>query len=140
MSLQEGEGMATKKRKHKLSPANLEIMKVVWDKGDVTINDVVDAINAKRKNKIRRTTVQVQMSRLEDYGWLRHKEEGRTFIYSAVVEIQKTRRDILEDIKNRVFGGSRAELVKCLIEDADVTAEEIQELRTLLKVISGNEA
>ena len=39
----------------------------------------------------------------------------------------------IEDIKNRVFGGSRAELVKCLIEDADVTPKEIRELRELLK-------
>jgi len=118
---------------HKLSPANLEIMKVVWDKGEVTINDVVEAINARRKTKIRRTTIQVQMNRLEDYGWLKHTEVGRTYVYSAVVEKQKTRMDILEDIKNRVFGGSRAELVKCLIEDDDVTQEEIKELRVLLK-------
>ena len=132
--------MATKKRERNLSPANLEIMKIVWDNGNVTINEVVDAINAKRKNKIRRTTVQVQMNRLEDYGWLKHTEEGRTYIYSAVVAKQKTRRDILEDIKNRVFGGSRAELVKCLIEDADVTPEEIKELRALLRDIEGNKA
>ncbi|UCE41856.1 MAG: BlaI/MecI/CopY family transcriptional regulator [Candidatus Aminicenantes bacterium] len=125
--------MTIKKGNRKLSPANLEIMKVIWEKGEVSINDVVDAINAKRKSKIRRTTVQVQMNRLEDYGWLKHTERGRTYIYSAVVEKQKTRREILEDIKNRVFGGSRAELVKCLIEDADVSAEEIKELRALLK-------
>jgi predicted transcriptional regulator len=125
--------MTIKKRARKLSPANLEIMKVVWEKGQVTINDVMEAINTRRKNKIRRTTVQVQMNRLEDYGWLKHTEEGRTFVYSAVVEKQKTRSEILEDIKNRVFGGSRAELVKCLIEDADVTPEEIDELRALLK-------
>jgi predicted transcriptional regulator len=127
--------MTIKKRERKLSPANLEIMKVVWEKGEVTINDVMEIINANRKNKIRRTTVQVQMNRLEDYGWLKHTESGRTFVYSAVVEKQKTRREILEDIKNRVFGGSRAELVKCLVEDTDVTPEEIDELRALLKDI-----
>ena len=127
--------MTIKKRNRKLSPANLEIMKVVWEKSEVTINDVVDAINSKRKNKVRRTTVQVQMNRLEEYGWLKHTEEGRTYVYSAVVEKQKTRKEILEDIKNRVFGGSRAELVKCLIEDAEVTPEEISELRALLKNI-----
>jgi BlaI family penicillinase repressor len=125
--------MTAKKRDRKLSPGNLEIMKVVWEKGEVTINDVMEAINAKRKNKIRRTTVQVQMNRLEDYGWLKHTEKGRTYVYTAVVEKQKTRREILEDIKNRVFGGSRAELVKCLIEDTEVTPEEIRELRELLK-------
>jgi BlaI family penicillinase repressor len=127
--------MTIKKRHRKLSPANLEIMKVVWENGEVTVNQVVDAINANRKDNIRRTSVQVQMNRLEDYGWLKHTERGRTYVYSAAVEKQKTRREILEDIKNRVFGGSRAELVKCLIEDADVTPEEIQELRELLKTM-----
>lgn len=122
-----------KKRKRKLSPANLEIMKVAWEKGEVTVADVVEAINSKRREPVRRTTVQVQMNRLEDYGWLKHRSEGRTYIYSAVVEKHKTRREILEDIKNRVFGGSRAELVKCLIEEEDISSEEIKELRDLLK-------
>jgi len=125
--------MTRKKQRRKLSPANLEIMKVVWEKGEVSVNDVAEAVNAKRKNPVRRTTIQVQMNRLEDYGWLKHREEGRTYIYSAAAEKQKTRREILEDIKNRVFGGSRAELVKCLIEDENVTAKEIKELRDLLK-------
>jgi predicted transcriptional regulator len=125
--------MTRKKQRRKLSPANLEIMKVVWEKGEVTVNDVVEAVNAKRKMPVRRTTVQVQMNRLEDYGWLKHREEGRTYIYSTAAEKQKTRREILEDIKIRVFGGSRAELIKCLIEDANITPEEIKELRELLK-------
>ena len=122
-----------KKRKRKLSPANLEIMKVVWEKGEVTVSDVVEAINAERLEPVRRTTVQVQMNRLEDYGWLKHRSEGRAYVYSAVVEKHKTRREILEDIKIRVFGGSRAELVKCLLEDEDLAPEEIEELRKLLK-------
>ncbi len=119
----------------KLSPANLEIMKIIWEKVEVTVNDVFEAVNAKRKDKLRRTTIQVQMGRLEEYGWLTHRKEGRTYFYSAVAEQQKTRQDILNDIKTRVFGGSRAELVKCLLEDKNVAPEEIDELRTLLKKI-----
>lgn len=125
----------SRKTSRKLSPANLEIMKIIWDKGEVTVNDVFEAINSKRKEKLRRTTVQVQMGRLEDYGWLTHRQEGRTYFYSAVEEKQKTRQDILNDIKNRVFGGSRAELVKCLLEDEKVSQEEMAELRLLLKKI-----
>lgn len=125
--------MTRKKQRRKLSPANLEIMKVVWEKEKVTVNDVTEAVNAKRNNPVRRTTIQVQMKRLEDYGWLKHREEGRAYVYSAAAEKHKTRREILEDIKNRVFGGSRAELVKCLIEDENFTSEEIKELRELLK-------
>ena len=125
--------MKAKNRKRKLSPANLEIMKIVWEKGDVTVNEVLEAINIKRDDKLIRTTIQVQMNRLEDYGWIKHRKEGRTYIYSAVAEKQKTRRDILDDITNRVFGGSRAELVKCLLEDADVSSVDIKELREMLK-------
>jgi predicted transcriptional regulator len=125
----------TQNKSRKLSPANLEIMKIIWDMGEVTVNDVFEAINSKRKEKLRRTTVQVQMGRLEDYGWLTHRKEGRTYFYSAVEEKQKTRQDILNDIKNRVFGGSRAELVKCLLADEKVSQEEMRELRLLLKKI-----
>ena len=115
-----------------LSPANFEIMKIVWEKGEVTINDVVEAINAKRADKLRRTTIQVQMNRLEEYGWLKHRKEGRTFYYTAVIEKQETRRDIVMDIKERVFSGSPTELVKCLFDSSDLKPEDIKELRQLL--------
>ena len=117
----------------KLSPANLEIMKIVWDKGEVTINDVFEAINARRDTDLKRATIQVQLRRLEKYGWLKHKQVGRKFYYSAVVEKHSTRKDILSDVKNRVFGGSRPEMVKCILEDSDIGPDEIRELRNLLK-------
>ena len=119
-------------KKRKLSPANLEIMKIIWDKGEVTINDVVDALNSLRADNLRRTTVQVQMNRLEEYGWLKHRKKGRTHIYYSVVGKQKTRREILKDVTHRVFGGSRADLVKCLLEDSDVSPQDLKELRNLL--------
>jgi predicted transcriptional regulator len=122
-----------KKRVRQISPSNLEIMNIVWAKGEVSVNDVFDAINAKRLDKLRRTTIQVQMNRLEDYGWLTHRKKGRTFFYSALVEEQKTRKKILNDTINRVFGGSRAELVKCMLENSDVSPEDIRKLRELLK-------
>lgn len=123
----------TKHHIQKLSPANLEIMKIIWDKGEVTINDVIEAINARRDKDLKRSTIQVQLRRLEKYGWLEHTQIGRTFYYSAVVEKHTTRKDILYDVKNRVFGGSRPEMVKCLLEDSDIGPDEIKELRILLK-------
>ena len=121
-----------KKNAANLSPANFEIMKIVWEKGEATINDVVEAINTRRGNKLRRTTIQVQMNRLEEYGWLKHRQEGRTFYYTAVKEKQKTRRDIVMDIKERVFSGSPAELVKCLFDASHLKPVDIKELRQLL--------
>ncbi len=122
----------TKKQTRKLSPANFEIMKVIWRLGEASVNDVFEAVNSRRKDKVRRTTIQVQMNRLEEYGWLKHREVGRTHYFRAVRGRQKTERDIINDIKNRLFGGSRMELVKSLIDESDLEPEEIQELRELL--------
>jgi predicted transcriptional regulator len=122
----------TKKRIPKLSPANLEIMKIVWRLGEASVNDVFEAINTHRKDKLRRTTIQVQINRLEEYGWLKHREVGRTHYFRAVRGKEKTERDIIIDIKNRVFSGSRMDLVKSLLDDSDLKPEEIQELRDLL--------
>jgi predicted transcriptional regulator len=127
-----GGQLMNKEKAVNLSPANFEIMKIVWEKGEVTINDVVEAINAKREDNLRRTTIQVQMNRLEEYGWLKHRQEGRTFYYTAVKEKQKTRREIVMDIKERVFSGSSRELVKCLFDSSDLKPGEIKELRQLL--------
>jgi len=121
-----------KKRIPKLSPANLEIMKIIWRLGEASVNDVFEAINTHRKDKLRRTTIQVQINRLEEYGWLKHREVGRTHYFRAVRGREKTERDIIIDIKNRVFGGSGMELVKSLLDDSDLKPEEIQELRDLL--------
>jgi predicted transcriptional regulator len=72
------------------------------------------------------------VNRLEEYGWLKHREVGRTHYFRAVRGRQKAERDIINDIKNRLFGGSRMELVKSLLDDSDLKAEEIQELRDIL--------
>ena len=65
----------------KLTEAEFEIMKIVWARGEVTTNDVLEAVNARKPNKLKRTTIQVQMTRLEEKGWLIHRKESRTFYY-----------------------------------------------------------
>lgn len=123
----------TKKELRKLSPANLEIMKIIWRFGEATVNDVFEAINTHRKDKLRRTTIQVQMNRLKEYGWIKHREVGRTHYFQAVRGRRKAERDIINDIKNRLFGGSRMELVKSLLDESELEPDEIQELRELLE-------
>ena len=127
-----------RKSPNKLSPANLEIMKIIWDRGDVTVSDVYEAVNAGRAVPVRRTTVQVQMNRLTEYGWLKRGKIGRTHVYSAAAGRQKTNKAILSDIRERVFGGSRAELVRCLLEDDSVSTEEIEALRELVSGLKEN--
>ncbi len=121
------------KKAAKLSDANLEIMKAVWRKGgEVTINDVFEAFNRGRRKKVKRATVQVQMRRLEAYGWLKHRVEDREFLYTALYGEAEAKRGILEGVRLRVFGGSTADLVKCLFENGALSGPELERIRTLL--------
>ena len=121
------------KTERKLSDANLEIMKAIWQKdGEVTINDIFEAVNAGRRKKVKRATIQVQMRRLEAYGWLKHRVQEREFIYIPLREEEEAKRGILDGIRDRVFGGSTTELVKCLFENSSVSAEEIRRIQEIL--------
>ena len=117
-----------KKNLRRLSDANLEIMNLVWRKGEVTINDVLEAVNAGRKDKVKRATVQVQMRRLERYGWLKHRKDNREFYYSSLRGEAEAKVTILHNVRDRVFGGSYADLVKCLFAGGKVPEDELQRI------------
>lgn len=121
-----------KKELRELSAANFEVMKVVWEKGEVTINQVLDTINGKREHELKRASVQVMMNRLEKYGWLTHRVEGKTFLYKALQGEKKTMRNIISDLKTRVFAGSSKDLVHYLFEDSNADDDELDRIAQLL--------
>lgn len=117
--------------------SQIEIMSIVWEKGETTVNAVLQSVNQNRKKKLKRTTIQVQMNRLEEKGWLAHKLIGRTFHYRALRIRDEARADIAVDFTERVFNGSCAELVKCLFEGKKVSDEEIRRLKKFLDLAKG---
>ena len=121
----------------KLTEAEFEIMKVIWANKEATINEIVGTVNTKRDEKLQRTTIQVQLSRLEEKGWLAHREEKRVFYYKATREREKTQADIVRDVKNRIFDGSCSELIKSLFDSKKISSAEIYELRNVLKQFDG---
>lgn len=122
-----------------LSAAQYEIMEKIWRQGEATVNQVLEAVNKGRKKKLRRTTIQVQMTRLVKKGWLSHRTEGRTYLYSAVFERDHAQAFIANDVTNRVFGGSCADLIKCLFNNKKVSALEIKRIKKILKDAKGGE-
>ena len=116
-----------------LSPANFEIMKIVWGRGEASVNEIHEAVQAARGSPIKRESIQVQVRRLARYGWLRRRREGKTFLYSPLSGREEASLEILNDVKDRVFGGSQSEMVKCLFDNTDITKGELERIRDLLK-------
>lgn len=121
----------------KLTDPEFEIMKIVWDRGNVTINEVLEAVNSRNSRDLRRTTIQVQMKRLEEKGWLIHKEDGRNFLYQSTRGREEVSREITSDLKKRIFDGSYANMVKALFQGSDVTSDEIKRIRKILDDYEG---
>jgi BlaI family transcriptional regulator, penicillinase repressor len=109
-----------------LTPQELEIMKVVWEKGPATVRDVYEALRARRR--IAYTTVMTMMNVLERKGHLRKRAEGRSFRYQPSRPRAQVMKAMVREFLDRVFGGSAQPLLVHLLEDRQLTDEDLREL------------
>lgn len=114
-----------------LTEAQREIMGIIWERGDVTVSEVRDAL-AKRRD-VARNTVQTMIVRLEEKGWLRHREEGRTFYYSAARPQTASLGAKVQQLIDRFFAGSPEEMVTALIEYRGLSADEAERIRMMIE-------
>jgi predicted transcriptional regulator len=118
-------------RKRKLGDVELEILSIVWDLGEATVADVRDVILKRRT--VAYTTVMTMMRNLAEKGFLEHRTEGRTYVYTAAAPAQEVRRTLLRDTVDKVFGGSSVDLVQNLLDGRELSGEEIAEIKRLIE-------
>ncbi len=116
----------------RLTRAEFDIMDAVWSAGQMTVTEILNKINFQQKRNLKRATIQVQVGRLEEKGWLTHHQEANKFIFKATVPRTEASASIVLDIGDRVFGGSCFEYVKTLFDVSDISPEEIRQLRELI--------
>ena len=115
-----------------LTELQLEIMAVLWARGEATVADVRDALD----RDLAQTTVSTLLSRLEKRGLVMHRTEGRQYVYRAVVEEARVRRSIVSDLTemaDRLFAGDVAELVTQLLSESDVNADDLARVRSMIE-------
>lgn len=114
-----------------LTPAQREIMEVVWDREEATVSDVREALATRRP--LARNTVQTMMVRLEEKGWLKHRQDGRTFVYSAKIPRAVSLGEKVVQLVDRFFAGSPAQMVTALIAYRGLTKEEAERIRVMIE-------
>jgi BlaI family penicillinase repressor len=114
-----------------LSVAQTEIMNVVWEQGEVTLAQVYAALAARRA--LARNTVQTQLTRLVEKGWLLHRSEGKAFYYRATVPRDAARSRVVQRLVDAVFGGSAEGLVMTLLDGRKLSKEEADRIRALIE-------
>lgn len=119
-----------RRKSETLTSQELEIMKVIWPKGQATIRDVYDALRAKRP--IAYTTVQTMMNILETKGHLKRQAGEKAYIYAPVRAQQIVVRSMVREFVDRVFDGSSRPLLVHLLKEKGLTDRERRELQKLL--------
>ncbi|MGB2853228.1 MAG: BlaI/MecI/CopY family transcriptional regulator [Dehalococcoidia bacterium] len=112
-----------------LSPSETEILRLVWQLGKATVQEVCNSLPAKRK--IAYATVQTLLRRLEKKGYLKHHTKGKAHVFSAAVEREHVISRSVGDFLDRLFGGDPIPLVQYLAEHGRIDADDIEELKQL---------
>ena len=119
------------KPREKLTPRELAIMQVVWERGEATVRDVHDALSAQRK--VAYTTVMTLMSILATKGHLVRTQDERAYVYSAARPRQQVVGRLVRDFVDRVFDGAAQPLLLHLVKHEKLTAAERAELKQMIE-------
>jgi predicted transcriptional regulator len=118
------------RKAQELTPGEQRIMEVVWSLGNATVGEVRDVLASSPKPPAF-NTVQKIFRILETKGFVRHREDGRAFRYSAVVDRAKASRRAVKSLVNRFFGSPGALAVN-LLQTESLSAEELAAIEALI--------
>jgi BlaI family penicillinase repressor len=113
-----------------LSPAQHEIMEIVWEQGEVSVSEVHEILASKRD--VARNTIRTLMDRMDQKGWLIHRERRNQFLYSAAIPRQTSIGRKVLDLLNSVCGGSPEALITALLNHRGLSEDECQRIENLL--------
>lgn len=112
------------------TPAELEILKVLWDQGPVTVRGVMEHLPQSPPRAY--TTVMSLLNVMHEKGLVERQPHGRAFQYRAAEKREKTLGSMVGDIVDRAFEGSASALVAHLLQEAKPTRRELEEIRRLI--------
>src|SRR5213592_3775841 len=120
----------SKEQPQKPTASELEILRVLWERGPSTVREVHEAL--REKKDLGYTTVLKLLQIMTTKGTVRRNEGQRAHVYEASLPAEKTKRQLAADVLHRVFGGSASELMLHALQGRKTSRKEIEELRRVL--------
>ncbi len=102
-------------------------MRILWTRGESLVSDLVAAMP--ESTPLAYTSVLTTVRILERKGYVRHRQEGRAFVYSPCVPEDEARQSEVRHVLGRFFENSRERLLLTLLGDDDVTPGELRRLK-----------
>ena len=114
-----------------LTELESQVMRAVWDAGPCTVEAVYQIVS--RSRNLKEATVRTLLRRLEQKGYLTHKEEGRAYVYSAAEPARSLAARAVRQIIDRFCQGSVEELVSGMVEAKVLSKREMEGLEAFVK-------
>jgi predicted transcriptional regulator len=114
-----------------LTRQELQIMKVVWEKGSVTVREVCQVISARKPTAY--TTILTLMGILEEKGALSHVRAGRAYIYRPLLSSQQAVHNQVHDVIARLFDGSPEKLIENVLDNEIADPDQLLNVRRILE-------
>ena len=119
----------TKRKTERLTPLELEIMKVLWETGAANVQTVQQRL----ERELAYTTVQTMLNILHRKGKVKRALKDRAYFYRPAVSRSQVVKQAVNDLVEHLFGGSVENLVMSLVETKHLTPEKLTRLNKLLK-------
>ncbi len=114
-----------------LTSLELKVMNSLWDKEKAFVKDLVSEWPEERKPAY--NTVSTIIRILEEKGFVGHQVVGRSHLYFPRIARSKYRKSSFRSLLEEVFDGSLTNLVSTIVDDKELSREEIEKLRKLLE-------
>jgi BlaI family transcriptional regulator, penicillinase repressor len=114
-----------------LTRQELQIMKVVWEKGSATVREVCQVISERKPTAY--TTILTLMGILEEKGALSHVRAGRAYVYRPLLSNQQAVHNHVHDVIARLFEGSPEKLIENVLDNEISDPEQLMNVRRVLE-------
>ena len=114
----------------KPTDSELDILRVLWNRGPSTVRDVFDDLNQTKPTGY--TTVLKLMQIMTEKNLVRRNEKERAHVYESQLPEEQTQNQLVGDLLDRAFGGSASRLVMRALSSAKTSAEDLTEIRRMI--------
>jgi predicted transcriptional regulator len=121
----------TRRRLPSLSASETEILRLLWELHEATVQQVCEKLPARRK--IGYATVQTLLRRLERKGYIAHRADGKAHVFHPAVEPDHVIKRSVNDFLERLFGGDPIPLMQHLAEHGRIGAQDLERLKKLVE-------
>ena len=117
---------------NKISDSELEVMKILWEKGMVTSPQIIEAL--KQKTKWEKTTIKTLISRLVSKGVIEQvKKEGQLYTYKALITEKEYKKAESENFITKLYKGSVNNMLLNFIEEKQISKDDLKKLLELIE-------